>query len=68
MRFLAVLALAGVCVAGYFYATTATPEKPIAATAGEHGFFTYTAIDGSTVTVARQSPDSTAPVCDDEAE
>lgn len=55
MRVFAIIVLmASVCACDYFVGDSKTPPP---AAAGDYGFFTYTAIDGSQVTVARQSPD-----------
>lgn len=52
MRALAVIVLlVGVCACASY---GDKPEPQVQA--GEHGFFTYTAIDGTEVTVQRQSP------------
>lgn len=52
--FAVIVLLAGACACASY------GEKPVAekqAQAGTNGFFTYTAIDGTEVTVQRQSPD-----------
>lgn len=57
MRFLAILVILAICFVGYRCATSTSRPAAPAVEPGPYGFFTYTAIDGSTVTVARHQPD-----------